>query len=253
MPKCQSTWVHYQYRPCALLSDAVHKSLGYFLYLRGLENLGWKLCKSYKTTTSRESVQIPEFTSSWLPCILEGCFSPVNSAIRPLLASRRNHWEHLLNFVAIKRTCMVNREMRGYIVTAFHVPLPHNLCTHTTTQSLCSPHLPPPTSPGPLGVTVQHPWLNILIRLHSWKMASLALIKEWKLINTPELGVSWALSFLQNINIIWKKYERLWEFRIVAGWVCLKANFCPLCSVCFSVCCLVHGESRWDPRGPAKS
>ena len=147
MPKCQSIWVHYQYRPCALLSDAIHKSLGYFLCLRGLETLGWKLCKSYKTTTSRESVQIPEFVSSWLPCILEGCFSPVNSAIRPLLASRRNHWEHLLNFVAIRKTCMVKREMRGYIVTAFHVPLPHSLCTHTTTQSLCSPHPPPPTSP----------------------------------------------------------------------------------------------------------
>ena len=152
MPRCQSAWVLYQFRPCALLSDAIHKSLGYFLFLTGLETFGWKLCKSYKTMTSCESGWIPEFTYSGLPWILEDYFVPFSLAIRLLLASRRNHWKHLLNFVAITKTCAVIKEMRSYIVTAFCVPCPQSLCSQTTLLNLSMfPALASPTSPWTCG------------------------------------------------------------------------------------------------------
>lgn len=71
-----------------------------------------------------------------------------------LLASRRNHWKHLLNFVAITKTCAVIKEMRSYIVTTFPVPCPQSLCSQTTLLNLLSPHLPSPPHPGPVGDTV---------------------------------------------------------------------------------------------------
>lgn len=164
------------------------------LFLRGLETFGWKLCKSYKTMTSCESGWIPEFTYSGLPWILDRYLGPISSAIRHLLASRRNHWKHLLNFVAISKTCAVTKEMRGYIVTAFRVPCPQSLCSQTTSLNLCSPHLPPPPHPGPVGDAVQYPSFNILMSLRSWKCQALQWSKDEN-INTPESVASWALYF----------------------------------------------------------
>ena len=198
MPRCQSAWVLYQHRPCALLSDAVHKSLGCFLSLRGLETLGWKLCKSYKTMTSCESGWILEFTYSGLPCILEDYFGPVSSAIGPLLASRRNHWKYLLNFAAVSETCEVTKEMRGYIATAFRVPCPQSLCPHATLLNLSSLHLSPWPHPGPLGDPVQYPWFNILIAsvLENAKPCNDQRMKQNKTKqNTPKSVASWAFYF----------------------------------------------------------
>ena len=199
--------------------------------------------------TSCESGWIREFTYSGLPCILEDYFGPVSSAIGPLLASRRNHWKHLLNFVAVSETRAVTEEMRDYIATAFCVPCPQSLCSHATLLNLCSLHLPPWPHPGPLGDPVQHPWFSILIAsvLENAKPCNDQKMKKKKKTKHSQISSFLSLLFPQSINIIWKHYSQLWAFRIIAGWVILKANSSPLMSICFSVCCLVHQESGWDP------
>lgn len=90
--------------------------------------------------TLNESVQIPEFTSSWLPCILEGCLSPVNPYCQTL-ANFQKSLRALPYFCSYKDLPGKGKNTMSHCGCPPWASSPQPSRSHSS-QSLCSPYQP---------------------------------------------------------------------------------------------------------------
>ena len=126
--------------------------------------------------TLNESVQILEFISSWLPCILEGCLSPADPCCQTLASFQKS-------LRALPQFCSYKEDLHGKGRNGMSrcgcppcAPSPQPSCSHSSESVFPTPALPPvhhdilgdsPTA----ALVVQFDALVFL------KMPSLAIIK----------------------------------------------------------------------------